>query len=356
MRMSLSGPRFEKTSAVDQLVRDGVGRVNALPGVVAAGYSSYVPLEGGAIFPYIIAGRPLNGPSHGVGAWTSISPGYFDVFKIPLRRGRLFTDRDNGDAALVAIINQAMARRSWPDSDPLNDRLSIGKGVGPEFEEPARQIIGIVGDVHDGPLYRNPQPTMYVPAAQLTDGLNARIVRGAMAWVVRTRVEPHALGAAIQNELRQASGGLPVASIRSMDDIVVRSTARADFNMWLLTVFGLSALLLAALGIYGLMAYSVQQRTQEIGIRLALGAERSRVRNMVAFQGMRLAAIGVAIGIVSSYGLTRFIASFLFGVKAWDPLVFASTPIVLSTVALLAAWLPALRASRIDPIDALRHE
>jgi putative ABC transport system permease protein len=356
MRMSLSGPRFEKTSAVEQLIRDGARRINALPGVVAAGYSSYVPLEGGAIFPYIIAGRPLNGPYHGFGPWTSISPGYFDVFRIPLLRGRFFTEQDNGDAAPVVIINQAMARRSWPDGDPLNDRLSIGKGAGPEFEEPPRQIVGIVGDVHDGPLSRNPQPTMYVPAAQLTDGLNARIVRGAMAWVVRTRVEPHALGAAVQNELRQASGGLPVASIRSMDDIVDRSTARADFNMWLLTVFGLSALLLAALGIYGLMAYSVRQRTQEIGIRLALGAEPSRVRKMVAVQGMRLAALGIAIGIVSSFGLTRMIASFLFGVKAWDPLVFVATPMVLSIVALLAAWLPALRASRVDPIDALRYE
>jgi ABC-type antimicrobial peptide transport system permease subunit len=198
---------------------------------------------------------------------------------------------------------------------------------------------------------------MYIPVSQVPDGvtaLNARI--GPIIWIVRTHADPHSLSSAIQNELRQASGGLPVARVRSMDEIVVQSTAREDFNMLLLTIFGCSALLLAAIGIYALMAYSVQQRTQEIGIRMALGAESHDVRNLVVGQGMRLALIGVAIGIAGAFGLTRLIATLLYGVKTWDPATFATVPLILAAVALFAVWLPARRATRIDPVDALRYE
>jgi len=168
-----------------------------------------------------------------------------------------------------------------------------------------------------------------------------------LVWVVRTRADPHALSAPIQMALRDATGGLPVARIRSMDEVVVQSTARADFNMLLLTVFGFAALLLAAIGVYGLMSYSVEQRTQEIGIRLALGAGLNQVRNMVIVQGMGLAAAGVAIGTASVFGLARLVESLLFGVTARDPIVFVAVPAALSAVASLAVWLPALRATRI---------
>jgi len=309
--------------------------------------------------PFLIAGRPLASgqPSHGGGNWRTISAGYFEVFKIPILRGRGFTERDDAASAPVVVINQALAQRLWPKGDPLKDQLIIGKGVGPEFEEPARQIIGIAGDTRDDGLDRNPQVTMYVPAAQIPDGvtaLNSRL--RPLIWVVRTRVPAYSLSRPIQTALRQASGGLPLARIRSMDEVVSLSTARQDFNMLLLTVFAGTALLLAAIGIYGLMAYSVAQRTQEIGIRMALGAETGDVRRMVVFQGMALALIGVAIGIAGAFGLTRLIASFLFGVKAWDPAVFVIVPLVLSAVALLAVWFPARRATRIDPLDALRYE
>jgi putative ABC transport system permease protein len=358
LNMAITGPRFEKTAGVAQLVRDSMQRMNALPGVAASGSTCCLPLEGGFGLPFIIVGRPLtNGPSHGGAGWKPVSPGYFDVFKIPVLRGRGFTDRDDGSAAGVVLINQAMAKRFWPKGDPIGEQLVIGKGVGPEFEEPARQIIGITGDVRDGGLNRNPSPTMYVPVSQIPDGvtaLNSRIA--PISWVVRTRTAPLALRSAVENELRQASGGLPAANVRSMDEIVSQSTARADFNMSLLTIFGGSALLLAAIGIYGLMAYSVQQRTQEIGIRMALGAGRGDVRNMVVGQGMRLALIGVAIGIGAAFGLTRFLATFLFGVHTWDPLVFVIVPFALSAVALIAVWLPARRATRIDPLTALRYE
>jgi len=173
--------------------------------------------------------------------------------------------------------------------------------------------------------------------------------------VIRTRVEPHSIVGAVQEQLRQATG-LPVSEIRTMSEIVSISTSRERFNMLLMTVFGCAALALAAIGIYGLMAYSVEQRTHEIGIRLALGAERGAVRNMVMFQGMRLTIVGVVIGMVCAFGLTRFLASFLFGVKPLDPAVFVGIPLVLTAVALLAVWLPAGRASKVDPIIALRCE
>jgi predicted permease len=358
MRMSLTGARFEKAAGVAQLSRDGVQRVDALPGVTDAASTCCVPLEGGFGLPFSVVGRPPGDSASRSGAgWLTISPDYFRVFKIPLIRGRFFTDQDSGGSTGVVIINQTMARKVWPKGDPLSDHLLIGHGVGPEFEEPPRQIVGIVGDVREGGLGEEPGPMMYIPTAQVTDGvtaLNARIA--PIAWVVRTRVSPESLRSAISKALLDASGGLPVADIRSMNEIVVRSTSRQNFDMLLLTIFAGSALLLAAIGIYGLMAYSVQQRTQEIGIRMALGAEKGAVRSMVIFQGIRLAVIGVSIGLVAAFGLARLLASLLFQTKTWDPVSFALVPTLLIAVAFIAVWLPAQRAVHVDPVDALRYE
>jgi len=357
MRMSLTGARFAKTAAVAQVIRDGAERLNALPGVEVAGATCCVPLQGGLGLPFVVEGRPLtSGPFHGGGGFTPISATYFSAFKIPIVRGRAFTDRDTGGAPNVAIINQAMARQFWPTGDPLADRITIAKGL-PELADATRQIVGIVGDVRAFGLSQEPPPTMYIPWAQLPDSHNANLVGiTPLAWIVRTRGEPYSLSTAIQTELRQASGGLPVARPRTMDEIVTQSTARSDFNMLLLTIFAGSALLLAAIGIYALMAYSVQQRTQEIGIRLALGAEPRNVRNMVIRQGMSVALVGVAIGVASAFALARVIATFLFGVAARDTLVFVAVPLLLSAVALIGVWLPARRAARVDPVIALRTE
>ena len=197
---------------------------------------------------------------------------------------------------------------------------------------------------------------MYIPQAQVPDAANAlNVSLTPVAWVIRTQGEPHSVAAAVQEQLRQATG-LPVTDVRTMAEVVSLSTSRERFNMWLMTVFGASALLLAAIGIYGLMAYSVEQRTQEIGIRLALGAQVSHVKNMVVVQGMKLAVVGVVIGLGVSFYLARGISSFLFGVTARDPLVFGGVPLVLTLVALFAVWFPARRASRVDPIVALRYE
>jgi len=357
LQMSVDSPRLQTSKALASLVRTGTEKLQALAGVDVVGSTCWLPLEGGYGLPFIVAGRPLNGAAHGSANWMNTSPGYFDVFKIPILRGRSFNDRDETASAPVVIINQAMAKRFWANGDPLNDRIIIGKGLGPEFEEPARQIVGIVGDSRDAALNRDPQPIMYVPTAQVTDGLTALHSRlNPLIWVVRTRVQPLSLSTPVQHVLRDVTGGLPVARVRTMDQVVSLSTARQDFNMLLLNIFAGSALLLAAIGIYGLMAYSVAQRTQEIGIRMALGAEIADVRRMVVRQGMTLALIGVAIGVAASFGLTRVISSFLFGVKAWDPTVFVVVPVLLSVVALVAVWVPARRATRIDPLDALRYE
>ena len=358
MRMSLSGPQYLRSDAVEQIVRNGVERLQALPGVERASATCCVPLEGGYGLPFIIVGRPLQqGPFHGGGGWLTISAGYFEVFRIPIKRGRAFTDRDDRGAPPVVIINEAMARQFWKDADPLSSQLVIGRGVMREFaSEPVRQIVGIVGEVRDAGLNNEPGPRMYVPQAQLPDAVNALNVRiTPVAWVVRTRVEPYSLGQPIQEQLRQATG-LQASDVRSMTDVVARSISRQRFNVLLMTVFGSAALLLAAIGIYGLMAYSVAQRTQEIGIRMALGAGAGQVRRMVILQGMRLAVAGMAVGLAGAFAATRLMSSFLFGVQPRDPGVFVAMPLLLALVALLAVWVPARRASTVSPIVALRYQ
>jgi predicted permease len=358
MAMSISGDRYQKTAGVGQLVKDGTDKLTALPGVTDAAAACCLPLNGGFGLPFDIVGRAKgDAPFSGGANYDTVSWNYFNTFKIPLLRGRMFTEQDNGAGPGVVIINEALAKHYWPKGDPLKDRLLIAPGVGSPFAEPARQIIGIVGDTRTRALDSPADEMMYTPIAQMPDGMTALNSRIApLMWIVRSKVEPHSLANAMAAALRVASGGLPVAHIRTMDEIVVKNTSRQRFNMLLLTIFGASALLMAAIGIYGLMAYSVQQRTQEMGIRMALGAQASHIRNMVIRQGMVLALIGVVIGIAGAFGLTRFLASFLFDVKAWDPLAFIVTPLLLSAVALLAVWVPAQRAVRVDPMSALRFE
>jgi predicted permease len=367
MRMSLTGPQYQPAAGVSLLVQNGVERLRAMPGVESASATCCVPLTGGYGLPFVITGRPLDGqsPFHGGGGWTTISPGYFDVFRIPVKKGRVFTDRDNASAPQVVMINEAFARQFFPNADPLAARLTIGKGVMREFAaEQERQIIGVVGDTRDGGLNNDPQPIMYMPQGQVPDAANALNVRlSPIAWVVRTRSDVHKMRPAIEEAIRQIAG-LPVANVQAMGDIVTTSTSRTRFNMWLMSMFGGAAMLLAAIGIYGLMAYSVAQRRQEIGIRLALGASTGRVRNMVVLQGMVLAGIGVVVGLVGAFGLlfylskahAQIVSTFLFRVGQYDALTFTVVPLTLVIVALVAVWIPAMRASRVDPLTALRYE
>jgi putative ABC transport system permease protein len=217
LEMSLTGDRFQKTAGVAQLVRNGRDRMNAIPGVEASASTCCLPLEGGFGLPFIVVGRPVDQQTQrqGIG-WMSTSPGYYEVFKIPILRGRDFTDRDVAGAPGVVLINESMAKKYWPKEDPLGQQIIIGKGVGPQFDEPARQIVGIVGDIHNGGLNRDPFPQMTVPQAQVTDGmtaLNARI--GPVVWLVRTHTEPHQFISAVSEQLRQASGGVDYHVIHS---------------------------------------------------------------------------------------------------------------------------------------------
>jgi len=358
MDMSMRGVRFQKTAAVAEIVREGRQRLESLPGVEAVAAACCLPLVGGYGLPFNIEGRPpTDGPYSGGGGWRSVSPDYFEAFHIPLLQGRTFGERDDGAAEPVVVINEALAKQFWPKGDEIGARITIGKGLGPQFVDPAREIVGIVGDVRDNGLNDKPQPTMYVPIAQISDSLTALdATLIPMQWIIHTRVEPHSLASQVERELRIASGGLPVGSVQSMDQVVAHSIAQEEFNMMLLTIFAGIALLLAAIGIYGIMAYSVQQRTQEIGIRMTLGAGPHDVRRMVVTQGMILALVGVMFGVASGLALTRVMRSLLVGVKPWDPLVFVTTAILLSVVALLACYVPARRASRVDPMVALRYE
>jgi len=356
LEMALNGPRFEETAGVAQLVRDSRDQIGSIPGVEEVAVSNTLPLNGGFGLPFIIVGRPLKGPATGGAEWKATSPGYFNALRIPILRGRDFTVSDVGGAPPVVIISVAFAKTNWKKGeDPIGQQLIIGKGVGPEFEEPTRTIIGIVGDVHDGALDQPADPVMIIPLSQMPDGitkLNSHV--GPISWIIRTHSDPHQFMPAVTEKLRVASGGFPVAHIRTMDEITIRSTARQDFNMLLLSIFGFAALMLAAIGIYGLMAYTVAQRVREIGIRMALGADRTHIRNMMVWQGMRLALAGVVLGVAGAFALTRLIASSLYGVKSWDPAVFILVPTLLCSVALAATWMPAVRASRLDPMKALR--
>jgi putative ABC transport system permease protein len=358
MAMSVSGERFQKTAGVAQIIREGTDRLDAVPGVTSAAAACCLPLQGGFGLPFDIVGRPKGtDPSTGGGGYFPVSWSYFDTFQVPILRGRNFTEHDDGAAPGVVIINAAMAKEFWPKGDPLLDQLQIGPNMGPVFKEPPRQIIGVVGNMRDGGLDQDPSPTMYTPIAQMPDkitALNSRIT--PLWWIVRSRVEPSTLIKPTAVALREVTGGLPVGHVRTMNEIAIATISRQRFSMLLLTIFGSSALLMAAIGIYGFMAYSVQQRTQELGIRMALGAQGANIRNMVVRQGMVLAGIGVVIGIGGALGLTRLLAGFLFGVKAWDPAAFVVTPLLLSVVALLAVWIPAYRATRVDPVTALRLE
>ncbi len=358
IEMPLRGARFPGTASVTRLIADARLRLSSLPGVEASAETCSPPYGSRMGLPFNKVGVPSNSDANtGDGEWIAVTPGYFEVLKIPVLRGRDFDAQDSAGAPGVVLINQTMAKRYWPNQDAVGQEIVIGKGVGPSFADVPRQVIGVVGDTRDDDLSQSAEPTMIIPQAQEPDGMTALGLQfGPLYWLVRTRLEPHQVAAAAAEQLREASGGFPVGRIRTMDEILFRSISRQDFNMLLLSVFAFSALVLAAVGIYGVMAYSVAQRTHEIGIRMALGADRATIHNLVLRQGMSTAIVGVLIGLGSASLLVRLIASYLFGVKTHDPLVFAAVPALLGLVAFFAIWLPARRAAGLEPTQALRIE
>ena len=286
------------------------------------------------------------------------TPDYLDVFRIPLLRGRAFTDRDGKGADPVVIINQAMAKSSGRRAIPSPISLIIGRGLGADFEDVPRQIIGVVSDIRDNGLESNPGPTMYVPQGAAPGRFESAAHDSGVSGLGRadakwsrtpssSRLRKSWPTSAAGSRSRRFAPWTRSCPVPRPIKISIRSRSPSS---------PARRCLLAAIGIYGLMAYTVEQRTQEIGIRLALGAEYGDVRKMIIFQGMRLALIGVIIGVASSFALTKLIESLLYGVKARDPLVFIGVPVLLSLVALIAVWVPARRATRVSPMDALRCE
>jgi ABC-type antimicrobial peptide transport system permease subunit len=257
----------------------------------------------------------------------------------------------------VVILNEAFARKYWPNQNPIGQRIVIAHGLGPEFEEGERQVIGVVGSVTEAGLAKGMVPVMYVPQSQVTDGitrLGANLL--PLSWVIRTSADPQTVAAEATHAFDTLDPQLAPSHVLTMQQVIAESNTRQNFDTLLLTVFAAIALLLAAIGIYGLMAYSVEQRTQEIGIRMALGANQSKIMRLILGHGLRLAIIGTLVGLAAAYGLTRVLANFLFGVKAGDPVAFSFVAAVLIIVTLIAALVPTRRAMRVDPIVALRQE
>jgi putative ABC transport system permease protein len=356
---SLAGSKYGASRDVERMTREVTQRINALPGVVASATAISLPTEPGPDLPFVIEGRPLKAGAlyHGGDQYRNISADYFKAMSIPLARGRLFDLRDTTGSPPVVIINAMMAKKHWPNEDPLGRRINIGRGLGPEFEDVTREIVGIVGDVREYGLDRAAPGIMYVPNGQVPDGLMG-LANSALptAWLVRSAALPSSLSAQIQKEVLTVDPLLAIANVRAMEQVLGNSIAQQNFNMVLLTIFGLTALALAAIGIYGLMSYSVEQSTHDIGVRLALGADQRDILSLVVFRGMRLAILGLILGVAAAAGAVRVLSGMLFGVRPLDPATFIVVVTTLAATALLACYLPARRAMRVDPIVALRNE
>jgi predicted permease len=360
MSTSLAGQKYETAAGVERLATEITRRLEALPGVQSATYALSLPLQMGPDLPFSIAGKAPSGggPFNGDEQYRPVGAHYFQTLGIPLRRGRWFDERDTSTSRWALIINEAMAKKYWPNENPVGAIVTIGKGLGPEFDDRPREVVGVVGNVRESGIDQDAPPVQYIPVGQEPNGLVALSNRVLpSSWAVRTMAGPAAaLGRAIQQEVLRVDSDLPVARVMTMERVIAKSIARHNFIMILLGIFGGVALLLAAIGIYGVMSYTVEQRTHELGIRIALGAATPQLLRMVVGQGLLLAGIGVAIGLAASFGVTRVMASLLYGVKATDLATFGTVAGVLSAVAALACYIPARRATRVDPIIALRHD
>jgi predicted permease len=357
-QMTLDNQRYNKTAAVAQLEDQALARLESLPGVEVAATVSNLPFDFGPDMNFAIEENPSGGDPSGSTEWRAITPHYLQTMQIPLLQGRNLTDRDNASGAPVVLINQALAARFFPRQNPLGQHIIIGAGaeaVG--LADRTREIVGIVGNTKEFGLTRPAPETFFVPAAQVQDGMTAitnRLI--PLVWVVRTTGEPHSLARAVQRELLAVTSQEAPDNFRTMEDLLSASIAQQRFNMLLLAMFAGLAVVLGAVGLYGVLAYLVAQRTNEIGIRMALGASRREVLRLVVRNGMRMTFAGLGVGIVAALGVTRFLGGLLFGVKPTDAFTFGSVVILLSGVALLACYIPARRATRVDPIVALRYE
>lgn len=348
MSVPLPFEGYSKATQVRQFYQQSIERIASLPGVKSVAASNDLPLGSNDNEVLQVEGRPGNTPAITV-TWTLGD--YFSALGIPLLKGRLFSQEDRIGSQPVAIVSKETAELLWPGED------AIGKRLGHPFPNMMRTVVGVVGDVNDGPLGSKPGPHFYLQYLQLPDDYlvyNNFII--PMNLVVRTSVDPAPLTSAVVAQIHSLDPQLAVANIRTMDQEMASSVAAPKFNTFVLGLFAFLALFLASIGIYGVLAYAVAQQSHEIGIRMALGAQRRDVMRLILVRGARLALAGLAIGVLAALGLTRLMSSLLYATSASDPLTFAAVATVLLAVALLACYIPARRAMRVDPMIALRNE
>jgi putative ABC transport system permease protein len=345
MQIMLPNAKYQERSRQREFTEEVLDRIGALPGVVAVAVCNMGVIGGDMTNSFDIQEHPAadakNPPE---ASMRMVSPDYFRVLGIHLLRGRVFGSDDSATALPVAVINEAMARRFWPHGDPLGQHLVVEWGA----SKAGREIVGIVSNARDVQPQMEPHPEMYMPYMQLPQGV--------MQVMVRTRVDPRKMIAAVKGQILAVDKEQPVSSVSTLTQTLSESTSQPRFRTELLAAFALLAVVLAAVGIYGVMAYSVTQRTHELGIRMALGAERRDVLAMVVRHGMMLTLIGVAIGLGGALALTRLLSDMLYDVQPTDPSSFVAVSLLLTGVGLLASYIPARRATRVDPMVALRYE
>jgi putative ABC transport system permease protein len=339
-------PAAQLEGATARTFRPVLEKVRALPGVRSAGLISMLPIqEAWTNGSYQVVGRPPLPPQQQpLAEWRAASPGFFSTLGIPVLRGRDFDSTDGGPGVRRVIINEALARKEFPGENPLGRQLQL--------EDAPHTIVGLVGSVRQAGLDHEPLPEVYFPYTR--EGIEVYLSDSIL--VIRTAVPPEGLTAAVRGAVREVDPGLSLYNVQTMEEVVSRSLADRRLQLLLLAAFAGIALLLAAAGLYGVISYLVAQRTREIGVRLALGAQRREVVAMVMRQGAGLAAAGIALGLVGGLAFTRVLGSLLYGVSARDPLTFVAIPALLAAVALAATWMPARRAARVDPMLAIRNE
>jgi putative ABC transport system permease protein len=345
MQIMLSNAKYQERSRRREFFKGALDRIGALPGVVAVAVSNMGVLGGDMSNSFDIQEHPsADAKNLPEASMRMVSPDYFRVLGIHLLRGRVFSPDDSATALPVAIINEAMARRFWPRGDPLGEHLVEEWGA----SKAGREIVGIVSNVRDVQPQMEPHPEMYMPFMQLPTGV--------MQVMVRTGVDPRKMIAAVKGQILAVDKDQPVSSVSTLTQTLSESTSEPRFRTGLLAAFAVLAVVLAAVGIYGVMAYSVTQRTHELGIRMALGADRRDVLAMVVRHGMMLTLVGVSIGLGGALALTRLLSGMLYDVQPTDPPSFVAVSLLLTGVGLLASYIPARRATRVDPMVALRYE
>jgi predicted permease len=330
--------------------QDVLRRIRSIPGVSSAAVTSNLPLEG----PNNLPTQQEAHPEHSIGGmeYRAVSPQYFETMHIPVVQGRAFQESDTASSTPVAIVSETVARAWWGDKNPIGDRIVVGEFRGrtyPEVLEQPRQVVGVVADVKNLAIDEEHPTTLYVPAPQVPRSPDST------AWVIRVTGNPP-LGTALRRAVAAAKPDQRVVDVQSMSEVVAHSVARPAFNAYLMSAFAALALALTSVGIYGLLSFQVARRTQEIGIRMALGANRTRVLFDVTKEGARLAGLGIVIGVVGAIALSRFLSSLLSGVRPSDPFAYLAVIPLLLIVALVATYLPARRAAAVDPLQALRTE